>query len=131
MFPQRAQDSNRKGLFFRSEDEGSGNEGEPLHSASSRGVQYPSARDSVICPTGIKAQQRPGETLSSAWDAESNGDDGAGCTWGQIEGKAKPKQANLPAARAGVAPKRSAVPRPQRLKEIKTRLTANSPDGTF
>lgn len=59
------------------------------------------------------------------------GDDGVGCMWGQIEGKVKPKHATLPAARAGAAPKGSAVPRPQRLKEIKTRLTANSPDGTF
>lgn len=58
---------------------------------------------------------------------------GQGAPGDQINGKAKTelKQANLPAVRAGLAPKGNPVPKPYRLKETKTRLTANSPDGTF
>lgn len=72
--------------------------------------------------------------LTSPWDAENNQrHKGQGAHEDQIKGKAKTelKYANLPAAKAELAPKGDCVPRPYRLKETKRRLAANSPDGTF
>lgn len=67
--------------------------------------------------------------MQSATDDTSKGAPGD-----QINGTAETelKQAHLPAVKAGLAPKGGdPVPKPYRLKETKTRLTANSPDGTF
>lgn len=126
---ERPQDPNRQGLFLGQKIKALVIKvRSPLSSASSCIVQHPKS-----CPAPLTAHSRDQGPAAPMGDAqltqgrrEQPMTQGEGACGDQIKGKAKAelKQANLPALRAGLAPKGHPVPRPYRLKETKTRLTA-------